>query len=177
MLAMGFFFLAIGLYLREPTKRNKLLTMLCLLLMTASHTWSSIFYLGAFGLYLLVRNRRFILYLIPPGLLLLAIMPGNPFVFLDIKTSIGSGVDYIWNVQLVENYILIPFLFYGAWRLCRKPKIGLLFAIVIAAPLLTILLLWSPHWSWRVVTLIPINILEAAGVSGLLEYIARRGGV
>jgi len=177
MLSMSFFFISIGFYLREPAKRNKLATTICLALMATSHTWSSIFYLGAFGLYLLVKDRKFILYLLPAIAILLVLMPGGVFNFLSDKTSVGSNLSYLWNVQLTENLILIPFLFYGAWRLCRKPKIGLLFAIVIVAPLVTIMLLWSPYWSYRVVTLIPILLCEAAGVSVLLEYIARRGGV
>jgi hypothetical protein len=175
LFAMSFFFIAIGFYLRG----RKIPTMLCLILMATSHFWSGFFYLGCFGIYLLIRDRKFILYLLPPlaTLTVLALpMPWNPFEFLKSSTSIGSNVSYIWNVQLIENYILIPPMIYGAWRL-RKQRIGLLFFITIAIPLIVVTCIWSSVWSWRMITLIPINVLEAIGVSGLLEYIAKRGGV
>jgi len=188
MLAMGFFFLAIGFYLRNPATRDKkrwtykywtyddLGMSICLILMSASHSWSALFYLGVFGVYLIVKDHRSLIYLIPAILLLASTAPSGFLGFLTVQTSVGQNLSYLVNVQLTENIILLPFLAWGAWRLI-KSRIGLLFAVVIAAPLVTIMLLWSPCWSYRVVTLIPINMLEASGVSGLLEYIARRGGV
>lgn len=172
MLAMGFAFISIGLYLRG----RKIPTMLCLVLMATSHFWSGIFYAGAFGLYLLVRDRKFIVYLLPSLVVLMVLMPAGAFNFLLNRTSFGSNLSYIWNVQLLENYILVPFVFYGAWRL-RKHKIGLLFFVIIAFALVPLLFLQSQNWGYRLVTLIPILPCEAMGVSGLLEYIARRGGV
>lgn len=188
MLAMGFFFLAIGFYLRNPTTRDKkrwtykywtyndLGMSICLILMSASHSWSAFFYLCVFGIYLIAKDRWSLIYLVPAILLLASTAPTGFLDFLTVRTSVGQNLSYLVNVQLTENYILLPFLFYGAWRLV-KSRIGLLFVVMVAAPLLTILFLWSPYWSYRVVTLIPINVFEAAGVSGLLEYIARRGGV
>ena len=176
MLAMGFFFLAVGFYLREPTKRNKLAMMICLALMAASHTWSTLFYLGCFGLYLLIKDRKSLVYIIPAILLLVAMAPAGFLNFIAERSTIGSNFSYLVNVQLTENFILIPFLLYGAYRLMRS-RVGLLFVIITLAPLATITVLWSSFWSYRVVTLIPILVFEAAGVSFLLEWIAKRGGV
>ena len=172
MLAMGFFFLAIGFYLRD----RKLPVAVCLMLMSVSHAWSAFFYLGCFGIYLLIRDRRFVLYLLPAVAIFLALMPDGMFNFLSTRTSVGSNLSYLVNVQLTENIILIPPLIYGIWIL-RRHKIGLLFGLIILFPLVSLAFLWSPFWSWRVVTLLPLNCFEAMGVSALLEYIARRGGV
>lgn len=188
MLAMGLFFLAIGFYLRNPTTRDKkrwtykywtyndLGMSICLILMSASHSWSALFYLGVFGVYLLIKDHRSLIHLLPAILLLATTAPSGFLGFLTVRTSVGQNLSYLVNVQLTENIILLPFLAWGAWRLI-KSRIGLLFVAMAAVPLLTILFLWSPYWSYRVVTLIPINVFEAAGASGLLEYIARRGGV
>jgi len=191
MLSMGFFFLAIGFYLRPPMwilmpssskftahdyDASKLVVMICLALMSISHSWSALFYLGAFGLYLIIKDRRFIAYIIPAILLLVATAPAGFLNFIAERSTIGSNFSYLVNVQLTENFILIPFLLYGAYRLMRS-RVGLLFVIITLAPLATITVLWSPFWSYRVVTLIPILVFEAAGVSSLLEWIAKRGGV
>lgn len=95
---------------------------------------------------------------------------------MSVGTTVGSDLPYIWNVQLIENYLLLPFLVWGIWRI-RKFKINLLFALIVLVPIIVITFLWSSHWSYRVILLIPINVFEAIGLSGLLEWITKKGGI
>jgi len=176
MTSMSFFFIAIGFYLRDPTKRNKLATMICLALMATSHFWSGIFYAGVFGLYLLIRNRKFIPYTLPALAVLLVLMPSGAFNFLSNKTSVGSGLSYIVNTQLTENIVLVPFLIFGVWML-RKHKIGLLFFMIIAFSLIPLIFLQSSYWGYRLISLMPLNIFEGIGLSGFLEWLARKARV
>lgn len=173
MLSLSLFMLGVALLWR----RRYLLAAVSLVASPYAHLWTGVFLLLLLSCYLALEHRQLGIkwrHLLPAfGLVpLTAYLRLKPWEWLKHTSLACSLTQAAFYSAIWESPVFVLLAAVPMWKL-RHRHPSVLFLLWLAVPLIILLLLWSPYWSYRLFTLIPWLPLSAAGCSHLVEEVVK----